>query len=424
VATSPAPQFAPIPTGFEVERAEADAAAEGDQAQRLEVTSGAALEEERRRLGAQRRPPPRRRCRRAPPRPSPSPASFVLPLFRPTRIRELAPEQQRGAPGTPQGLSDRDLDQAILATGDEARLKVLSAESDRRSQGPGRLRCAPCQRPRCKASRPRQGPGRRASASTATRAPASSGRRRRSRRWSRPTAVSPCSARPPLVTPPSASSEPRTSWSGASRRAKTWASSSTRARCSAASSRPVKHLAPGDHRDRARRLPARGPGHLVGPRRRGLLPGPRLRGGRGGPAHRPHRPRLRHQDVARQGRHPGRGHLAGRASASRSRAWPRPARSAGLRPTTPRGAGASPVSRCPPPLEDPAGFVEAEARRRRAEHRQRPDVGRRVRGQPRDPKAFTRGCGATRTQPSGLAAWQSWPSRPGRGRSPAAPWAA
>lgn len=132
VATSPAPQFAPIPTGIEVERAEADAAAEATK-QRLEVTSGAALEEERLRLGAQRAA-----AETSLPTGSAKaitePGSFVLPLFRPTRIRELAPEQQRGAPGTPQGLSDRDLDQAILATGDEARLKVLSAESDRRAK--------------------------------------------------------------------------------------------------------------------------------------------------------------------------------------------------------------------------------------------------------------------------------------------------
>jgi hypothetical protein len=132
VATSPAPQFAPIPTEFEVERAEADAAAEATK-QRLEVTSGAALEEERRRLGAQRAAAETSLPTGAA-KAITEPSSFVLPLFRPTRIRELAPEQQRGAPGTPQGLSDRDLDQAILATGDEARLKVLSAESDRRAK--------------------------------------------------------------------------------------------------------------------------------------------------------------------------------------------------------------------------------------------------------------------------------------------------
>jgi hypothetical protein len=57
VASLPSPEFAPIPTEFERTAAEAEAAAKATQ-QRLELSSGAALEQERRRLEAQR---PRRR---------------------------------------------------------------------------------------------------------------------------------------------------------------------------------------------------------------------------------------------------------------------------------------------------------------------------------------------------------------------------
>jgi hypothetical protein len=60
---------------------------------------------------------------------------FILPPFRPTRIRTLEqPGPATGAPGTPQALSDIELGRAILATGDEARLKELNAESDRREK--------------------------------------------------------------------------------------------------------------------------------------------------------------------------------------------------------------------------------------------------------------------------------------------------
>lgn len=58
---------------------------------------------------------------------------YILPTFRPTRIRELEPAAPASAaPGTPQAMSEKELGQAILATGDEARLKELTSESDRR----------------------------------------------------------------------------------------------------------------------------------------------------------------------------------------------------------------------------------------------------------------------------------------------------
>ena len=60
---------------------------------------------------------------------------FTLPPFRPSRIRTLEqPGPAAGAPGTPQALSDLELGRAILATGDEARLKELNDESSRREK--------------------------------------------------------------------------------------------------------------------------------------------------------------------------------------------------------------------------------------------------------------------------------------------------
>jgi hypothetical protein len=132
VASLPSPEFAPIPTEFERTAAEAETAAKATQ-QRLELSSGAALEQERRRLEAQRAAT-ETTLATGTQKPVSEPTSFIAPLFRPTRIRELVPEPPRGAPGTPQGMSDRELDQAILATGDEALLKVLSAESKRREK--------------------------------------------------------------------------------------------------------------------------------------------------------------------------------------------------------------------------------------------------------------------------------------------------
>jgi hypothetical protein len=139
--TQLAPEFARAPSDFEATALEADAAAKAT-AQRLEMDDGTALEAERKRLESARRSLETSLQTGA--KPITEPTSFVAPLFRPTRIRELAPEEPRGAPGTPQGLSDRDLDQAILATGDEARLKELSAESDRRKkEAQAKLRSTP-----------------------------------------------------------------------------------------------------------------------------------------------------------------------------------------------------------------------------------------------------------------------------------------
>jgi hypothetical protein len=61
--------------------------------------------------------------------------SFMLAPFRPSRIRELAPaETSAGAPGSAAAMSDAQLGQAILATGDENLLRLLSRERDRREK--------------------------------------------------------------------------------------------------------------------------------------------------------------------------------------------------------------------------------------------------------------------------------------------------
>jgi hypothetical protein len=58
---------------------------------------------------------------------------FMVPSFRPTRIRELEPAAApSGAPGTPQAMTDRELDLAILYTGDEGRLRELRSEAKKR----------------------------------------------------------------------------------------------------------------------------------------------------------------------------------------------------------------------------------------------------------------------------------------------------
>ena len=58
---------------------------------------------------------------------------FMAPTFRPTRIRELEPAAApSGAPGTPQAMTDRELDLAILYTGDESGLRELRSEAKQR----------------------------------------------------------------------------------------------------------------------------------------------------------------------------------------------------------------------------------------------------------------------------------------------------
>lgn len=128
VAPTPPVEFKPEPLPLEVEAAEAQSAYEATK----NLMEGGQMEAERRRLERERKAQVTSIASGAE-KPVTEDTSYLFPMFRPTRIREMeraAPTS--AAPGTPQAMTDKELGQAILATGDEAKVKELAAESDRR----------------------------------------------------------------------------------------------------------------------------------------------------------------------------------------------------------------------------------------------------------------------------------------------------
>jgi hypothetical protein len=128
VAPTTPVEFKPEPLPVEVEAAEAQSAYEATK----NLMEGGQMEAERQRLERERKARVTSIAAGAE-KPVTEDTRYLFPTFRPTRIREVeraAPTS--AAPGTPQAMTDKELDQAILATGDEAKVKELAAESDRR----------------------------------------------------------------------------------------------------------------------------------------------------------------------------------------------------------------------------------------------------------------------------------------------------
>ena len=131
-APVPLVEFKPEPLPLEVEAAEAKSAYEATK----NLMGGGQMEAEQKRLELERK------ARVTSIAPGAEKAvtedtRYLFPMFRPTRIRELERELERAAPtsaapGTPQAMTDKELGKAILAEDDEAKAKKLAAESDRR----------------------------------------------------------------------------------------------------------------------------------------------------------------------------------------------------------------------------------------------------------------------------------------------------
>lgn len=133
VAGEALPTFAPRVPEQVKEAAELDAALEGTR-DRLEPAGaeGSAMEAERKRLEQARRGSTTF-LQAGADKAVTEDTSFMLPSFRPSRIRELASAAPTtAAPGSAAAMTDAQLGRAILATGDEGTLKVLARERDQR----------------------------------------------------------------------------------------------------------------------------------------------------------------------------------------------------------------------------------------------------------------------------------------------------
>jgi hypothetical protein len=133
VAREPSVEFKPPASESAARTAEAQAAFESTKdLLEPEGSEGQAMRAERERLEARRKAAVTS-LRAGTDKAVAEDTRFIVPSFRPTRIRELEPAAPTSAaPGTPQAMTDRQLDLAILSTGDKDRLGELRTEAKQR----------------------------------------------------------------------------------------------------------------------------------------------------------------------------------------------------------------------------------------------------------------------------------------------------